>query len=211
MQQNSAKSFLEENYLAWYPEAGVGYYPVKELPYDVEYFNKYVEYSKTELGKALSETRRDLVDGTYLGSLLDVGIGCGDFIKTRGGSTYGYDINPVSVDWLIEKSLFLNPYYSKVYAASFWDALEHIHDIDKILKNVKQYVFCSIPIFKNLEHLLASKHYRKDEHCWYFTHEGLKFFMKKCGFEMIHCDDRESKLGREDILSYIFSRCDYNV
>ncbi len=42
-----------QNELQWLPELGIGYYPVKDMPYDADYFNKYVMMADTEIGSKL--------------------------------------------------------------------------------------------------------------------------------------------------------------
>jgi hypothetical protein len=73
-----------------------------------------------------------------------------------------------------------------------------------LLQHITGYVFVSIPIFKDSDHILKSKHYRKDEHYWYFTDSGFKYFMDINGFDFIESNTMESELGRESIGTYVF-------
>jgi hypothetical protein len=75
-----------------------------------------------------------------------------------------------------------------------------------LLANVREWVFLSLPIFRDAEHALGSKHFRPDEHCWYFSLEGLVFAMKTCGFELVTHSRIESELGREGIGTFAFKR-----
>jgi hypothetical protein len=87
-----------------------------------------------------------------------------------------------------------------------WDVLEHISDFQPLLVNVREWLFLSLPIFTDAKHALRSKHFRPDEHCWYFTRDGLVFAMKMCGFVLISESSVETDLGREDIGSFAFRR-----
>lgn len=196
--------------LVWLPSRGMGWYPVTEAPYDAAYFAKYEEYADTPMGAALDAVRVGLVrrhtDG---GTLVDVGIGCGAFLEAlhgagRGG--YGYDINPAGVAWLEGRSLWRDPYTEPVDILTFWDVLEHVHDPSELLANCREWVFCSLPIFEGPDHALASKHFRPDEHCWYWTREGLVTWMRAHGFRLVEHGTPECELGREDIHTFAFCR-----
>lgn len=175
--------------------------------YGEDYFKKYEGYAGTELGRKLTAARVGLVR-QFLpdeSQVVDVGIGCGQFVEARP-NTLGYDVNPSGVEWLIKRGLFLNPYLTFVHSMSFWDSLEHIREPRKILESCWGYTFVSIPIFRDRDHVLGSKHYRPDEHYHYFTHEGFVRFMNQEGFELLGDSGMESALGREDISTFVFRR-----
>lgn len=193
--------------LVWIPERGMGYYPVSAPPpYDAAYFDKYVGYAATTMGQGITDARVELVNRYTLGEVVDVGVGCGTFIMARGALTYGFDINPAGRHWLIDRDLWKDPTSVPVQAASFWDALEHIQDPAPILDNVGQWVFVSLPLFTGPDHVLSSKHFRRDEHYWYWTREGLIWWMGEHGFECVEHATPESLLGREDIHTFVFRR-----
>lgn len=196
---------LRKQKLQWLPELGIGYFPVVDEPYDHGYWMNYRQLDMTHIGVVLTDTRIDLVHSYWKDRLVDVGIGGGTFVKTRP-LTYGYDINNHAVEWLRQQGTWFDPSQNEIGAASFWDSLEHIHNPDDILKNIKHYVFTSMPIYKNVDHILRSKHFKPSEHCWYFTIAGITNFMAAHGFELLHYDDREQAAGREDILSFVFRR-----
>ena len=197
---------LTKNEFAWFPERGVGFYPVTCFPYDADYFNKYKGYAETELGKKITQARVAFVDKYFVGNLLDVGIGCGQFVLSRS-NTFGYDVNPVAVQWLQDQGLYYGLYWNEQFeAVTFWDSLEHIERPEDAIKQAKKYVFVSIPIFTGLDDILNSRHYRKDEHYWYFTHSGLVDWFSSNGFDLKEREDFESKLGRDSVLTYAFKR-----
>lgn len=199
MFQNFAHSKLN-----WLPESGIGYYPVTEQPYGLEYFQKYVNMEDTPIGKALNEARINLVNKYTDSDVLDIGIGSGAFVKARA-NTYGYDINPYAIEWLIEHDKYRG-IVRGADALTFWDSLEHIHNPTTHLQGAKRFVFVSCPIYRDVDHILKSKHFRPDEHCWYWTHEGLQLFLWQYGFEMLEHNTMETEIGREDIGSYVFKR-----
>lgn len=199
----------ERTSLVWLPEQGMGWYPTNgNAVYGQEYFDKYRGYARTGLGRVLTRLRLEMVDRHLSrdGLLVDVGIGCGQFVKARGPNTYGFDINPIAVRWLEERQLLLDPARTSVPAATFFDSLEHIKSPHAILRNVHKWIFCSLPIFDGPDHVLRSKHFRKDEHCWYWSREGFEHWMDAQGFEVIEENDHESHAGREDILSFALRR-----
>jgi len=159
-----------EGRLTWWPELGLGYYPVTAglEPYDRDYFDNFDRNARTPLGRNLMQARCDFVETHFSGTLIDVGIGSGSFIEARRygkRQTYGYDVNPIALEWLDERSLLVDPHLVAVDAVTLWDVLEHIRDFQSLLANVRKWVFLSLPIFRDVEHVLRSKHFKPDEHC----------------------------------------------
>lgn len=192
--------------LVWLPELGLGHFPVPpERPYDSNYFKRYQAMSDTAMGHSLTAVRIDLISRHYHGTLLDVGIGSGQFVTSRP-ETFGYDVNPAAVDWLVKCERWAELYSGHYPALSFWDSLEHIDRPDLAVNHAEKWVFVSVPIFKNAEHILHSRHYRRDEHIWYWTHEGLLRWFNSHGFDCVEYSAAESELGRDGIGSYAFCR-----
>lgn len=136
--------------------------------------------------------------------MLDIGIGSGLFVETCP-NCYGHDINESAIAWLIDKGKYRSP-LKGANSMTFWDSLEHIHDPTVQLTGIKEYAFISCPIYEDSDHILRSKHFRPDEHCWYWTDEGLKIFMWAFGFTCIERNQMETDIGREDIGTYVFKR-----
>lgn len=191
----------------WLPEKGMGRLRVHEAPYDEAYFEKYQRYAATPMGRAITEARVDLVRRFTDRHVVDIGIGCGDFITARLGWTWGYDVNPAGVRWLEEHGRWADPYAGPVESVSLWDTLEHIPDPGALLRNVRQFVFVSLPIVPGAGPPLPTwKHYRTDEHCWYWTRDGFVRWMEAHGFVYRYSCEREVMLGREDIGTFVFMR-----
>lgn len=193
--------------LSFFPELGIGHYPVPKdaRPYDAEYFARYRERAATPMGDALTKARVDLVKKYWSGPVCDVGIGAGQFVDNCEGAV-GFDVNPVGIAWLADQNKFHDFYQSPIGALTFWDALEHIDEPDVALAQATDWVFVSIPIFTDAEHITRSIHYRKDEHIWYFTHAGLIRFMGGEGFDLVEYNTIETDLGRDGIGTYAFKR-----
>ena len=202
----STSRFERHGKFVWY-DIGVGWYPVSAgiKPYDRAYFERYQRQANTDIGRALMQSRVDFVARHYDGFLCDVGIGSGAFISLRGNAC-GYDVCPVAIEWLKKRNLLLDPYRIPMPAISLWDVLEHIPDFWRLLRNVEQWLFVSMPIFTDARHALRSKHFRPDEHCWYYSRDGLVQMMRCLGFHLVEENDSETKLGREDIGSFAFKK-----
>jgi hypothetical protein len=188
---------------------GFGYYPVdqSEAPYDEAYFEKYARMADTEIGLALNTTRNRMVNRYWSGPIVDVGIGCGSFIESRlGGTTLGYDINPAAVAWLHKHDLYWNPRIDPCPAVTMWDVLEHMVDFPALLANVGEWAFVAVPVFQDVDHVLRSRHFRPDEHCWYFTVAGMITVMQDLGFRCAEVNWNETVLGRDSIASFAFQR-----
>lgn len=198
---------LAQRRLIWLPEVGVGYYPVEAgaAPYDADYFARYAAMAQTEMGVALNALRIKMVERHWSGELVDVGIGSGSFVEARP-STFGYDINVAGKAWLGTRGLYRDPYIHGADAISLWDVLEHIPDFSELLAKVRRYVFVALPVFRDAEDVRCSKHFRRDEHCWYFTEWGLMGVMAELGWKCVEVNDDEISLGRQAIASFAFRR-----
>jgi hypothetical protein len=199
------------NALVWFPEKEVGYYPVRTAnKYNDAYFDNYAQYEGEEIGKCLNDFRVSLVNEYTSGLVLDIGIGSGTFMNRRG-NCFGYDINPKAVSWLMERGMFFDPYMESLVSVkgiTFFDSLEHIRYLSKILNKISnQFVFVSLPIFRDLQHLLKSKHFKKDEHYYYFTKTSFIEYMLFLDFVLLEIRDDEMKCGREDIYTFVFRKC----
>ena len=197
--------------LVWFPEKGLGYYPVKKTHYDDQYFNEYVRMEHTDMGGKLNKFRAALVNKYTKDLVLDVGIGCGTFMKRRG-NCIGFDVCPKAIYQLKRTEQFFNPYngagaWKDIKGITFFDSLEHMEWPELIFSNITdQFVFVSIPIFRDAEHVVGSKHFKKEEHFLYFTDQGFINYMKSYGFEPLEKRDDEIRCGREDIYTYVFQR-----
>jgi len=195
---------FSESELSWIPALGIGYYPVKANPYNEAYFQAYNAIKETPIGLALNKARTELVNKYTNDKVLDIGIGNGAFVEGRE-NTYGFDINPVAVQWLVDNGKYRHPFRG-ANALTFWDSLEHIHNPTLMLQGAKEFVFVSCPIYNDAEHVLGSKHFKRDEHCWYWTVEGLIRFMSAFGFQVQEVNWMETEIGREDIGTFVFKR-----
>lgn len=194
----------------WLPELDAGYIetPSNYDVYDGAYYNKYVQYANTDVGRRLNKFRVELVK-KYIGDepVIDIGIGSGSFIEARGSQTYGYDINPVAVEWLKGRGLFRNPQDGTIYNKCFWDSLEHIPDPRPIILG-SRFIFVTMPIYSSAYCALNSKHFKPGEHVWYFTKNGLIGWLNRLGFDCLEIRDDEEKIGRQGVLTFVFKSKD---
>jgi len=196
--------------LLWFPEAGYGYFECDTSGvYDSDYFDRYAEQAEAPIGQAIMAARVALCDRFGVKSLLDCGIGSGAFLtawwedQTRVG--FGDDVNPAGVAWLDGRGKRLR-LASGHDVVTFWDVLEHIRRPDEALAHVKRLAFVSLPIFRDGDHVLLSRHYRKREHHHYWTRTGFIAFAESCGFRVVYAGADETLLGREDIETFVLER-----
>ena len=189
-------------------ERGIAYQKdmSRSFKYDKEYFDCYLDYNNSPICKDLHRARKEFVDKYHGKLVLDIGVGSGEFIKSRP-KTKGYDINPHAVNWL-ETYGYYSDQFADFKAFTFWDVIEHVQDPNSYFKHIRKdaYLFTSIPVFKKLERVRLSKHYKPNEHLYYFTEEGFINWMALYGFRLLEKDDFESRLGREDVMSFAFKR-----
>jgi hypothetical protein len=200
---------LPPDELQWSEEFGYGYYPVKnEGVYNDSYFDKYVGYERTEFGDKLNYERVRIANMFSSGTIIDIGIGSGQFVRAVDG--LGYDVCPKAVDWLKGQDKYVDLYKQGAYNAdlvTFFDSFEHIDDIElAVEKCLGRNILISIPIFNDKAHVLRSKHFRKDEHYHYFTESGLITFFALRNYECLFKSNIESELGREDIKTFVFGK-----
>lgn len=226
---NPAIAALHKHSLTWFPEAGVGYFECVgvETVYDAAYFSRYAAQAETPIGRQLNEFRAELVVRRTSElfretvPVLDVGIGDGAFVRELdeersaalsllGGSRIaevcGFDVNPAGVDWLRKRGAWGDLYGRTWPVATFWDALEHIREPAAALDQVERLAIVSIPTFRGVDHILASRHYRRDEHYWYWTREGFLRFASSCGFRCVDILATETAIGRDEIETFVLVR-----
>lgn len=186
------------------------------VPYDRAYWDKYVGYEGTDLGRALTDFRVDLCRRyvEWDQAILDVGIGSGAFLRgldSRGMPARGFDVNPEAVAWLVARDLWHDPYTAEpwpgwIRAVSAWDVLEHLPEPDALLSRLPSgcLLFVSMPICPDLERLEEwQPHYRPNEHLWYFTADGFRRWIQARQFDILEESDDETRLGRKDIGTFV--------
>lgn len=177
----------------------------RSVPYDAAYFDKYVSYEGAEIARKLNAGRVEFVN-KHVGRnavVLDVGIGSGEFIKSRP-HTFGRDVNKKAEAWLNQRNLWGE--FADFGAFTFWDVMEHVREPEDYFRCMScgSYVFVSIPIFDDLTRVRESKHYRPDEHYYYFTETGFVDWMSRHGFVCRDKSEFETRAGRESIMSFAF-------
>ena len=186
---------------------GIAYQVDRTCPidYNDEYFDK-VENKTSK--KTLSELRTAIVRQHSDGLVLDVGCGDGTFLKTAGG--VGYDIMPKTVKWLKDNNMFYDISQgigSEIDAVTCFDSLEHMPEPKEFLCKIdKQILVVSMPVIPDIRFIRQWKHYRPDEHFWYWTNNGFIEWMDKQGFQCIDHSDAEVLAGRQDVGIFVFRR-----
>lgn len=196
--------------LMWFPEAGYGYFECDtEGVYTSDYFDRYAEQAEAPIGQAIMAARVDLCRNLATGNeILDVGIGSGAFLEAWWAANekgFGDDVNPAGIAWLEERGK-RRRLASGHDVVTFWDVLEHIRRPDEALAHVKKAALVSLPIFRDGDHVLTSRHYRKTEHFHYWTRSGFIAFAESCGFRVVYAGADETLLGREDIETFVLER-----
>ncbi|HHX0910209.1 TPA: class I SAM-dependent methyltransferase [Pseudomonas aeruginosa] len=189
--------------LLWSEELGMGFHPRPPIDYRGSYFAKYQQMDSTPMGAALTRARVELVRRHFAGKVVDIGIGGGRFVIDSGAM--GFDVNPDAVAWLKAHESYYDP-YKGVAAITCWDSLEHIPDPEALIRSVGEWVFVSMPVYKDQTDCLKSKHFKPGEHLHYWSVRGLIGWFAKMNFGCVEINERESDLGREGITSFAFRR-----
>lgn len=189
-------------------EHGVAYQRdmTRSVPYNETYFDKCAGYRGQTIAKCINVARVRLVDQFLprVEPVLDVGIGSGEFIESHANA-WGHDINPKAIAWLKKKRLWA-PDLTSFNAFTFWDVLEHVPDPNLYFAQMRSgsLLFTCLPIFDDLNRIRESKHYRPDEHFYYWTECGFTNWMKLHGFRLLARGTDEIAAGRDSILSFAF-------
>jgi len=178
------------------------------VDYGADYFDKCLGYEDQAIAQKINAGRIALVNG-HVGqnSVLDIGIGSGEFIKKRRGKTFGFDVNPVASEWLKRQGLWADR-LNAFAGYTFWDVLEHVETPETYLRQIDlhAFLFTSVPIFDDLDTIRASRHYRPGEHLYYWTDSGFVRWLDLHGFQILERQTFEIDAGRDSIHSYAFRR-----
>lgn len=179
----------------------------KLVPYDAPYYAKCAGYDGSEIAEQINAGRIAMV-GRHVGQnrIVDVGIGSGEFIRKRP-NTFGHDVNPVAMEWLKRNDLWTNR-LEGFAGVSMWDVIEHVETPETYFRQIPLggHLFCSLPIMRGLGSIRASKHYRPNEHIYYFEEHGFLGWMELHGFQCLETATFEIDAGRDSIFSYALRR-----
>ena len=137
-------------------------------------------------------------------SVVDCGIGAGGFCRITNAA--GFDISPTAREWLECNNLWHDLTREPADIVCFWDSLEHMLVPELMVGAARKMVLLSLPIFENGDAIPKSKHYKPDEHLWYFTERGLIGWFRLHGFGLVERNRDEERFGREGIGTYVFAR-----
>jgi len=154
------------------------------------------------------------VIGHKLNSILDIGYGDAGFLKVCQKNIkecYGNDISGHPLPENIKFLTFEQSIDIEVDVITFFDCLEHFHDIS-FVKNLKaKYIVISLPNchYFSDEWFEKWKHRKPNEHLWHFNEESLKNFMNEMGYDTLNISNIEDMLRvsnkiESNILSGIF-------
>ena len=178
------------------------------IEYGPDYFDTCLGYEDKDIARKINAGRIALVNRHVgLNSVVDIGIGSGEFIKKRGGRTFGVDVNPVAIEWLKHHRLWADR-LDGFAGYTFWDVLEHVETPETYLGRIDlhAFLFTSVPIFDGLDTIRASRHYRPGEHLYYWTDSGFVRWLDLHGFQILERQTFEMDAGRDSIHSYAFRR-----
>ena len=174
------------------------------VPYDQAYFDKCGAYADDPVAQSVNAARVAFVAKHYgVGPVVDVGIGDGAFLRLRA-NTWGFDVNPYAESWLKRQDKWAH-FLSDFDAFTFWDVLEHVPTPEDYFKRIAVgcYLFASVPVFWELSTIRESKHYRPNEHLYYWVPSGFVGWMERHGFRLL---EKEVEHGRDWVMRFAFER-----
>jgi len=197
------------------PDHGVAYQRdmnAAPIAYDDAYHDHYKALEDSPVAAALNAGRCAMLarHAALESSVLDIGAGCGTFVRTARGWGFdakGFDVIPKTVAALKEIGAFADD-PSAFDAVTFWDSIEHIRKPESVLSKVRMgtIVLAAVPVFGALHAIRESKHYKPGEHLYYFTMPGFVGWMALHGFRLLETSSHETDAGRESIGAFAFRR-----
>ena len=160
-----------------------------------EYVNKSAQLMGIRLGSLLSlfSSEFDRMPST----LLDVGYGDGSFLNAAKNiipTCFGLDVSNVEPPAGCRR---LHDYRYTVDIITFWDAFEHIPDID-FIEDVSAKMICMSMPNLNGWNFETWKHRKPNEHLHHFTPKSLQQFMSSKGWRMITCNNQEDAIRKSE-------------
>ena len=204
---------IEKEGLVICPDYGVAYQKNMrdQITYGKSYFQHYDKKRDSEISKKINSSRISMViSNAGKADLLDTGIGSGEFIENYPYKALGFDINPIGVEWLQKHGLFFDTdrkaEWDGFQAFTFWDVLEHVDFPERIFRKIPKdaWLFTSIPIFKDIEKVKKSKHFKPKEHLYYFELGAFIEWMGDWGFSLKELRNDEMLCGRDMVYSFAF-------
>jgi hypothetical protein len=184
----------------------------RKIEYGVAYFDHYAALEGSDIAVRLNAGRCAMLARHVIpeGSVLDIGAGCGTFVKAArswGYAAKGFDVIDKTVEVLKGMDAYAeNP--SGFDAVTFWDSLEHIEDPGELLAQIEKgtVALVAIPVVSDLRRIRESKHYKPGEHLVYFTACGFVDWMQLHGFKLLEISMHETNAGRESIAAFAFRK-----
>lgn len=172
--------------------------------YDQAYYKRYKKRAKSKKGQEIYRSRWELVEKYCHGdmTLLDYGCGPGAFHESsaNGFKTSGYDVNP--------HCGFSVPPLHDIDIMTMWDVIEHLDDPSEPINTFRpKYLFISTPNVEAVGHWEVEdwKHYRPDEHLWYFGLNSLTGLLARLGYEILEFNYEEGGIRDPENANHIIT------
>lgn len=172
----------------------------KPFIYDETYASTYDTPEYVRNNDILQSLRWGVVvgaHGTIPPHLIDFGCGNGAFLKSiNNGRTkaWGYDVSPHEIEGVVKtKSLM------RVAVVTFWDALEHVQDVTKLVREIECHTICVSLPWCHIDMMGVSwfaqwKHRKPNEHLHHFNLTSIAKFMEKNNWSMLSYSNIEDKV-----------------
>ena len=203
------------------------------VTYDYNYLEKILnkERADPERHFDIADFRARLIMNWYMKEphickIID--IGCGSALvltmlkrsfrtaRIKGVKLYGYEEIAKIKYRLIAENMYYDIYkgleddYYPFRIITMFDVLEHMKMPDIVLNKIepRSKLICTIPVVEKMELdcIRSNKHYRPNEHYWYWTTSGFIHWMWLRGFHLWDDMDHEKRLGRESVHTFVFER-----
>lgn len=174
---------------------------IEKFNYDIDYNNNYNKLG--ELGLRMSHLRLGYLIGS-LGfipnSILDIGVGNGDFIKTSSNiieNCYINDITKIE----IKNTTWVDDINIEVDIITMFDVLEHLNDMTIISNFNCKYLLISLPnceFGENDDWFYNWKHRKPNEHLHHFNKKSFIKYIESMGYKNVNITNIEDTIRKNN-------------
>lgn len=170
------------------PDPGLAYVGNRDasIMVDRDYVSQEVDFSSAPIRNKFQIN----LTNRYARTVLNFGVGTGDFVKMFPGRAYGYDMNRSAVRWLSSQNSYIDPLDQipdAIDAICVWNSLSHLTSPCDLLTlpRIGTYAILSLPMIADFSRLGSHSAFKPGETYYYFSKPGLVAYMYEIGYDMI--------------------------
>lgn len=150
-----------------------------------------IEMAYLRLGVLLTALGFDYVAAA---KVLEVGPGNGtllNVLKKHCDEAFGFDVAPTEFSTISRTAATSTPWDLLVAC----DVIEHFRNVDDLFQYKFEHALITVPCLPDdLSEMANWRHFKPDEHLWYFTKTSFWNWITARGYDVIFCDSPEDTI-----------------